>query len=69
MFFVKKNFLMRIGYDVDINSSHVDREDTSQDVSAKEHLVLTISPNIWEAKQPNMRHETPSTTTLRENLP
>ena len=46
MFFEEKYLLMRIGYNPDINSSHVDRELTSQEVSAEEFLALTISPNI-----------------------
>ena len=36
------NIFMRIGFHLDVNSSHV----TSCDVSTKGHLV--ISPNIWE---------------------
>ena len=41
-----KILLMKIGYNPDVNSSHVDSKLTSQQISAEEHLVLTISPNI-----------------------
>ena len=70
MFFVEKSLFMRTIYELDINSSHIDREIiaqdtasfidltklTSQDASAKEFLVLTISPNIYyRRKHPNVR--------------
>ena len=52
-YFCDEHF-MRIGYDLDVDSSHVDRELTIWDVSTKGHLVLITSPCTSEKQNIQM---------------
>ena len=62
---------MRIGYDLDVNSSHVEREFTTYKLRCFYQRTPGNFSQHLRRKHPNVRHEIqmPSTTTPRETFP